>query len=128
MVEQCRHRISLHGSSPYIHHSYTHPTHLLQIYRKCHVLSFFPSISLPNVLYDPTKLIWREGTPSETMTGRTDLNGGHLPRVSADGDEMIPEALRNLLVYRLFCNVARPCGTEVEHGSQFRLHLQYSGT
>ena len=30
-----------------------------------------PSFSLPDVLYDPTDLIWRKGTPSEAMTGRT---------------------------------------------------------
>ena len=35
------------------------------------VLSFFPSFSLPDVLCDPTDLIWRKGTPFEAMTGRT---------------------------------------------------------
>ena len=34
------------------------------------VLSLFPSLSLPDVLYDPTDLIWRKGTPFE-MIGRT---------------------------------------------------------
>ena len=33
-------------------------------------LSFF-SISLPDVLCDPTDLIWRKGTQFEAMTGRT---------------------------------------------------------
>ena len=31
----------------------------------------FPSLSLPDVLCDPTDLILRKGTPSEAMTGRT---------------------------------------------------------
>ena len=35
------------------------------------VLSLFPSFSLPDVLCDPTDLIWRKGTPFEAMTGRT---------------------------------------------------------
>ena len=30
----------------------------------------FPSFSLPDVLCDPTDLIWMEGTPFEAMTGR----------------------------------------------------------
>ena len=34
-------------------------------------LSLFPSFSLPDVLCDPTDLIWRKGIPFETMTGRT---------------------------------------------------------
>ena len=34
-------------------------------------ISFFPSFSLPDVLCDPTDLIWRKGTPFEAMTGRT---------------------------------------------------------
>ena len=38
---------------------------------KSHVLSLIPSISLPDVLCDPTDLIWREGIPFEAMTGRT---------------------------------------------------------
>ena len=33
--------------------------------------SFYPTISLPDVLCDPTDLIWRKGTPLEAMTGRT---------------------------------------------------------
>ena len=37
----------------------------------CPVLSLFPSFSLPDVLCDPTDLIWRKGTPFEAMTGRT---------------------------------------------------------
>ena len=32
----------------------------------------FLSFSLPDVLFDPTDLIWRKGTPFEGMTGRTD--------------------------------------------------------
>ena len=32
-------------------------------------LSFFSSFSLPYVMYDPTDLIWREGTLFEAMTG-----------------------------------------------------------
>ena len=35
------------------------------------VLSLIPSFSLPDVLRDPTDLIWRKGTPFEAMTGRT---------------------------------------------------------
>ena len=35
------------------------------------ILSSFPSFSLPNVLCDPTDLIWRKGTPFEAMIGRT---------------------------------------------------------
>ena len=31
----------------------------------------FPSFSLPDVLCDPTDLIWREGTPFEAITGLT---------------------------------------------------------
>ena len=34
-------------------------------------LSLFPSFSLPDALCDPTDLIWRKGTPFETMTYRT---------------------------------------------------------
>ena len=34
-------------------------------------LSFFPPFYLPDVLCDPTDLIWRKGTPFEAMTGRT---------------------------------------------------------
>ena len=34
------------------------------------VLSLFPS-SLPDVLCDPTDLIWRKWAPFEAMTGRT---------------------------------------------------------
>ena len=30
-----------------------------------------PSFSLPDVLCNPTELIWRKGTPFEAMTGRT---------------------------------------------------------
>ena len=35
------------------------------------VLSLFPSFALPDVLCDPTDLIWRKGTPFEAMSGRT---------------------------------------------------------
>ena len=35
------------------------------------VLSLLPSFSLPDVLCDPTDLIWMKGTPFEAMTGRT---------------------------------------------------------
>ena len=35
------------------------------------VLSLIPSFSLPDVLCDPTDLIWRKGTPFEAMTGPT---------------------------------------------------------
>ena len=31
----------------------------------------FPFFSLPDVLCDPTDLIWRKGTPFEAMTGHT---------------------------------------------------------
>ena len=37
----------------------------------CTVLSFFLYFSLPDVLYDPTDVIWIWGTPFEAMTGRT---------------------------------------------------------
>ena len=37
------------------------------------VPSYFSSFSLPDGLCNPTDLIWREGTPLEVMTGRTDL-------------------------------------------------------
>ena len=33
-------------------------------------LSLIPSFSLPDVLCDPTDLIWRKGTSFEAMTGR----------------------------------------------------------
>ena len=35
------------------------------------VLSLIHSLSLPDVLCDPTDLIWRKGTQFEAMTGRT---------------------------------------------------------
>ena len=35
------------------------------------ILSLIPSFSLPDVLCNPTDLIWRKGTPFEAMTGRT---------------------------------------------------------
>ena len=35
------------------------------------ILSFFPSFSLPDMLCDPTDLIWRKETPFEAMIGRT---------------------------------------------------------
>ena len=35
------------------------------------ILSLIPSFSLPDVLCDPTDLIWRKGTSFEAMTGRT---------------------------------------------------------
>ena len=41
------------------------------LFTRTPVLSLFPSFSLPYVLCDPTDLIWRKGTPFETMTGRT---------------------------------------------------------
>ena len=34
-------------------------------------LSLSPPEFLPDVLSDPTDLIWRKGTPFEAMTGRT---------------------------------------------------------
>ena len=33
--------------------------------------SLFPCFSLPDVLWDPTDLIWRKETPFEAMNGRT---------------------------------------------------------
>ena len=33
--------------------------------------SLFPSFSHPDVLCDPTDLIWSKGTPFEAITGRT---------------------------------------------------------
>ena len=35
------------------------------------VLSLIHSFSLPDVLCEPTDLIWRKGTPFEVITGRT---------------------------------------------------------
>ena len=35
------------------------------------IFSFIPSFSLPDVLYDPTDVIWRKMTPFEAMAGRT---------------------------------------------------------
>ena len=35
------------------------------------ILSFFPSLSLPDVLCNPVDLIRRKETPFEAMTGRT---------------------------------------------------------
>ena len=35
------------------------------------ILSFFPSFSLPDLLCDPSDLIWRKRIPSEAMTCRT---------------------------------------------------------
>ena len=35
------------------------------------ILSLIPSFSLPDVLCDPTDLIWRKGTSFEAMTGHT---------------------------------------------------------
>ena len=40
-------------------------------YPKILILPFFPSFTLPDVLYNPTDLIWKQGTPFETMTDRT---------------------------------------------------------
>ena len=42
------------------------------------VLSLIPSFTLPYVLYDPTDLIWRNGTPFEAMTGGTALSSDGL--------------------------------------------------
>ena len=36
-----------------------------------HILFFLPSFSVPDVLCNPTDLIWRKGTPLEVMIGRT---------------------------------------------------------
>ena len=44
-------------------------------------LSFFPSSFLSDVLCDPTDLIWREGTPFETMSDHTALPDGLLDEV-----------------------------------------------
>ena len=35
------------------------------------MISFFPSTYLPDVLCDPSDLIWRKGIPFESMTDRT---------------------------------------------------------
>ena len=45
------------------------------------ILSFYASLSLPDVLCDPTDVIWRQGTPFEAMTGRTAFIDGHLAEV-----------------------------------------------
>ena len=42
------------------------------------ILSCFPSFSLPDVLCDPTELIWRKGTPLKAMTGRRAPSSDHL--------------------------------------------------
>ena len=47
-------------------------------YIKCPIPPFFPSFSLPDVLCDPTDLIWRKGTPFEAMTGRRALSSDGL--------------------------------------------------
>ena len=47
------------------------PANLLKMIPTFSVLSFIPSFSFPDVLCDPTNLIWRKGTPFEAMTGRT---------------------------------------------------------
>jgi hypothetical protein len=40
-----------------------------------------PSFSLPDVLCDPTDLIWREGTPFEAMLGSTAFIDGLLVEI-----------------------------------------------
>ena len=45
------------------------------------VPSFFPSSSPPDVLCDPTDLIWRKGTQFEAMTDRTAFIDGLLADV-----------------------------------------------
>ena len=54
---------SFFGRSPWLHGQLGPYPHT--------VLSLIPSFSLPDVLCDPTDLIWRKGTPFEAMTGRT---------------------------------------------------------
>ena len=44
---------------------------LIEIDRSHPILSLIPSFSLPDVLCDPTDLIWSKGTSFEAMTGRT---------------------------------------------------------
>ena len=62
-------------------------TRIHQVYPEYEKISFyvyasFPSFSLPDVLRDPTKLIWRNGTPSEEMTDHTaPLSDGLLAEV-----------------------------------------------
>ena len=41
-------------------------------------ISLFPSFSLPDLLCDPTELIWRKGTPFEAMIRRTTSSSGGL--------------------------------------------------
>ena len=50
------------------------------------VLSLIPSFSLPDVLWDRTDLIWREGTPFEAMIGHTVLI-----------DDLLTEVFRSFL-------------------------------
>jgi hypothetical protein len=45
------------------------------------VLPFFPSLSLPNMLSDPTDLIWKKGTPFEAITNRRAFVDGLLAEV-----------------------------------------------
>ena len=52
-------------------HTIEDPELNLVIYYRISSISLIPSFSLPNVLCDPTDLIWRKGTPFEAMTGRT---------------------------------------------------------
>ena len=58
--------------------------------RKCipfnPTLSFFIYFSLPDVLWDPTNLIWRKGTSFEAMTGRTAPGIISLPPLSLATD------------------------------------------
>ena len=42
---------------------------------------FFPSISLPDMLCDPSDFIWRKGTPFDAKTGRTAPSDGLLAEV-----------------------------------------------
>ena len=69
-------------------------THLISI-GNYHPVFLFPSFSLPDVLCDPTDLIWRKWSPFEAMTGRKSLSSD-----SDKGDnEMILGLYTDLLAF-----------------------------
>ena len=57
------------------------------------VLSLFPSFSLPDVLCDPTDLIWRKVTSFEATTGRT----------ASSSDCLLAEVFRGFQIGRASC-------------------------
>ena len=61
------------GRSPWLHGQQVCriPGNLIASHHFHSILSLIPSFSLPDVLCDPTDLIWKKGTSFEAMTGRT---------------------------------------------------------